>query len=68
MLMACITHLLAISILKKQNHLLEKYLGSLPASPKENKFKDNGVRMIKGLTEANLKKGKESQSYDQFYV
>jgi len=46
--------------------LLEKYIGSLPASPKENKYKDNGVRMIKGLTEANLKKGKESQSMINF--
>jgi zinc protease len=47
---------------EKAKPLLEKYIGSLPASPKENKYKDNGVRMIKGLTEANLKKGKESQS------
>ena len=44
--------------------LLEKYLGSLPSTPKENKFKDNGIRMVKGSTEANLKKGKESQSHD----
>jgi len=43
--------------------LLEKYLGSLPASPKENTYKDNGIRMIKGVTEANLKKGMESQSF-----
>jgi zinc protease len=42
--------------------LLEKYIGSLPSSPKENKFKDNGVRMIKGITEGNIKRGKESQS------
>jgi hypothetical protein len=34
----------------------------LPSAPKENKFKDNGIRMIKGSTEANLKKGKESQA------
>lgn len=47
---------------EKAKPLFEKYIGSLPASPKENKFKDNGVRMVKGLTEANLKRGKESQS------
>ncbi|HET6765920.1 MAG TPA: insulinase family protein [Chitinophagaceae bacterium] len=46
----------------KAKPLLEKYIGSLPASPKENLFKDNGIRMVKGLTEANLKKGKESQA------
>ena len=47
---------------EKAKPLLEKYLGSLPSAPKENKFKDNGIRMIKGSTEANLKKGKESQA------
>jgi zinc protease len=47
---------------EKAKPLIEKYIGSLPASPKENKYKDNGVRMIKGVTGANLKKGKESQS------
>jgi zinc protease len=47
---------------EKAKPLLEKYIGSLPASPKENQFKDNGIRMVKGLTEANLKKGKESQA------
>ena len=43
--------------------LLEKYLGSLPATPKENKFKDNGIRLIQGVTEGSLKRGKEKQSY-----
>jgi zinc protease len=43
--------------------LLEKYIGSLPATPKENKYKDNGIRLIKGFTEGNLKRGKEKQSY-----
>ena len=43
--------------------LLEKYLGSLPASAKENKFKDNNIRLVKGITEGNLKRGKEKQSY-----
>lgn len=43
--------------------LLEKYIGSLPSSPVENTYKDNGIRMIKGITEAHLQKGKESQSF-----
>ena len=30
--------------IEKAKPLLEKYLGSLPAAPKENKFKDNGIR------------------------
>ena len=47
---------------EKIKPLLEKYIGSLPASAKENKYKDNGVRLIKGATEVNLKRGKESQS------
>ncbi len=47
---------------EKAKPLLEKYIGSLPASPMENKFRDNGVRMVKGNTEVNLKRGKESQS------
>ncbi|MBD0297448.1 MAG: insulinase family protein, partial [Flavisolibacter sp.] len=42
--------------------LLEKYLGSLPATPKENNYKDNGVRPVKGVVEANFKRGKEAQS------
>jgi zinc protease len=42
--------------------LLEKYLGSLPASPKENAFKDNNVRPVKGVVNAAIKKGKEAQS------
>jgi zinc protease len=49
--------------IEKVKPLIEKYIGSLPASPKENKYKDNGVRMVKGVTDANLKKGKESQSF-----
>ena len=47
---------------EKAKPLFEKYIGSLPATPMENKYRDNGVRMIKGNTEANLKRGKESQS------
>jgi len=43
--------------------LLEKYLGSLPAKPEEHAFKDNGARPIQGTVLANIKKGKESQSF-----
>ncbi len=46
----------------KAKPLFEKYLGSLPASPKENSYKDVGVRLIKGYTEATIKRGKESQA------
>lgn len=42
--------------------LIEKYIGSLPASPKENTFKDVGVRLIDGNTEIKVKRGKESQA------
>lgn len=43
--------------------LLEKYLGSLPAQEQQNSFKDNGVRPVKGVVDANIKKGKEPQSF-----
>ncbi|MEI6950444.1 insulinase family protein [Paraflavisolibacter sp. H34] len=42
--------------------LLEKYLGSLPAKEMQNRFKDNGVRPVKGIVKANVQKGKEAQS------
>ncbi len=42
--------------------LLEKYIGSLPASPKQNTYTDIGARMIKGSTDIVLKRGKESQA------
>jgi zinc protease len=42
--------------------LLEKYIGSLPAAPKQNTYTDVGVRMIKGSTDIALKRGKESQA------
>jgi len=48
--------------LDKAKPLFEKYLGSLPAQPTEHKFKDNGVRPVKGVVQANIKKGKETQS------
>lgn len=43
--------------------LLEKYLGSLPAKKEERSFKDNGIRPVQGALVANIKKGKEPQSY-----
>jgi zinc protease len=43
--------------------LFEKYLGSLPGKPEEHKYKDNGARPVKGTVMANIKKGKESQSF-----
>ena len=42
--------------------LLEKYLGSLPAAPKENSYKDVGLRLVKGTTDIKIKRGKESQA------
>ncbi len=43
--------------------LLEKYLGSLPAAPTEHLYKDNNIRPVKGVVEANIKKGKEAKSF-----
>jgi zinc protease len=43
--------------------LLEKYLGSLPATEKEISYKDNGVRLVQGPKTINIQKGKESQSF-----
>ncbi|HEX2606314.1 MAG TPA: insulinase family protein, partial [Flavisolibacter sp.] len=48
---------------EKAKPLLEKYLGSLPGSTAEHAAKDNQVRPVKGVVEANIKRGKESQSY-----
>ena len=42
--------------------LLEKYIGSLPATPKQNTTTDVGIRMLKGSTDIALKRGKESQA------
>jgi zinc protease len=42
--------------------MLEKYVGSLPAAPKENTFTDNKIRPVKGVVKTNIKKGKEKQS------
>jgi zinc protease len=43
--------------------LFEKYLGSLPSKPEDHKYKDNGARPAQGAILANIKKGKESQSF-----
>ena len=48
--------------IEKAKPLFEKYLGSLPAQTTEHHFRDNGVRPVKGVVEANIKKGKEPQS------
>jgi zinc protease len=47
----------------KAKPLFEKYLGSLPAKPEEHTFKDNGARPVQGALLANIKKGKEPQSF-----
>jgi zinc protease len=47
----------------KAKPLFEKYLGSLPGTPAEHKSKDNGARPVQGPLLANIKKGKEPQSF-----
>jgi zinc protease len=47
---------------EKAKPLFEKYLGSLPGQKAEHQFKDNGVRPVKGVVEANINRGKESKS------
>jgi zinc protease len=47
---------------EKAKPLLEKYLGSLPATPADHMFKDNNIRPVKGVVEANIKKGKEEKA------
>lgn len=42
--------------------LFEKYLASLPGKAAEHKFKDNGARPVKGVVDANIKKGKDPKS------
>jgi len=48
---------------EKMKPLLATYLGGLPAKPKENKFTDVGLRPVKGVVEAVVKKGTAKQSY-----
>ena len=42
--------------------LLEKYIGSLPAAPKENTFTDVGLRMPTGVTDITIKRGKDPKA------
>jgi zinc protease len=42
--------------------LFEKYLGSLPGKTEPHQFKDNGARPVKGVVQANIKKGKDPKS------
>ena len=46
----------------KVKPLLETYLGSLPATPADHLYKDNNIRPVKGVVEANIKKGKEEKA------
>lgn len=46
----------------KVKPLLATYLGSLPAKPMEIKFKDEGMRPIKGVVETTVYKGTAKQS------
>lgn len=47
----------------KTKPLLEKYLGSLPAKQKENKFTDEGLRPVKGVVQATINRGAAKQSF-----
>jgi zinc protease len=42
--------------------LLEKYLGSLPTSPRVNSYKDVGMRILPGHTEIAIKRGKDPKA------
>jgi zinc protease len=46
----------------KMKPLLETYLASLPAAPKENKFTDVGLRSVKGVVNADIRKGADKKS------
>lgn len=46
----------------KAKPLLEKYLGSLPASAKENKYTDVNARLVQGYTDIALKRGKDPKA------
>lgn len=43
--------------------LCETYLGSLPASAKESKFRDLGLRPVKGVVKKDVYRGKEAKSF-----
>lgn len=46
----------------KLKPLLELYLASLPSSPKENKYTDEGLRPVRGIVDATINKGAAKQS------
>ncbi|NTW49211.1 MAG: insulinase family protein, partial [Chlorobiales bacterium] len=46
----------------KLSPLVETYLGSLPATNRKESWKDNGVRLPKGLIEKQVRKGLEQKS------
>jgi zinc protease len=46
----------------KAKSLFTKYLGTLPGTPAEHKYKDNGARLAGGVVEGNIKKGKDPKS------
>jgi zinc protease len=46
----------------KTKPLIESYLGSLPASPRENKFSDRGLRPVNGIKEVSIQKGADKKS------
>lgn len=46
----------------KVKPLIERYLASLPATKKENKFTDVGLRPVRGVVNATITKGNEPQS------
>jgi zinc protease len=48
--------------LAKTKQLLQTYLGSLPGTQIEHKYKDNGGRLVDGVVEGNIKKGKDPKS------
>ena len=48
--------------INKIKPLLEKYIASLPAKEKENKFTDVGLRPVKGIVEATIAQGTAKQS------
>ena len=48
--------------LEKIKPYLQTFLGSLPAIPKELKYTDEGMRPVKGIVNATIKKGQDNKS------
>lgn len=46
----------------KLKPLVEKYIGGLPSTKKEFKYKDNGLRPVKGVVNLNVNKGQADKS------